>query len=235
MVDGSKFPDLDSGKVFIIAVAVILALIVGLTVFIGSNENSGKQAAISVEEAAKAKEKGMGSFKKGEWDAAIEEFKKAVAGNPKDLHAQFQLAYAYEQKGLLDAAYKQYDEILKVSKESADAHYNKGRILVQKKELDKAIAEFETAAKLNANFTSVRADLASAYVAKKEFEKALGTYAELENIIKHDNHYLSRIYVAKGNIYKQMGQIANAKAMFTKALELDKNNKEAEQAIAGLK
>jgi len=221
-------------KLLPIAAAIIVIIVAGTFAVMNSNKKGADKAGVSVEEATKAREKGLEFYKKGEWDSALVEFEKAVEGNPKDLYAQTQLAYAYERKGELDKAFKQYEAILKINKESADAHYNMGRILVQKKELDKAIAELETAAEMNPNFTAARADLARAYVEKEEFNKALGTYGELEKIISNDAYYLSRIYSAKGNIYKQLGQRANAKAMFTKALELDSNNKEGQVGLSGL-
>ncbi|MBS3909776.1 MAG: tetratricopeptide repeat protein [Actinobacteria bacterium] len=226
-------------KYLFIAAALVVIIAIGAYAIIGNNDKNGtEQAKVSKEEAAKAREKGLDFYKKGDWDSALDEFERAVAGNPGDLYALMQLAYTYERKGQLDEAFQQYEALLNLDAKSADAHYNMGRILVQKKELDKAIVELETAAKMNADFTAVRADLAEAYVRKKEFEKALATYAELEKIItvsSSDNIYLSHIFYAKGDIYKRMGQRANAKAMFTKALELNENNKDASTALIGLK
>lgn len=237
MVNGMKFPTLNvkdinirDKKTLVIAGAIVLVLILGLAVSL--NGCGGSPEKVSKSEAEEAKSKGLEFYRQGKWDKATEELEKAVSGNPKDLHAHFQLAYSYEQNKRLDDAHKQYQEILKIDKNSADAHYNMGRILVQKDELDKAIAEFETAAKLNSNFTSVRAALAEAYTQKKEFEKALATYGELEKIISSDNFYLSRVHSAKGKIFDQMGKRKDAEAEFTKALELDENNKDA---AAGLK
>jgi tetratricopeptide (TPR) repeat protein len=191
-------------------------------------------ASVTAKEAAKAKKRGMDLYRQGKWDSAVEEFKKAVAGNPRDIYAQFQLAYAYEQKGQVDNAYKRYQEILKIDKSSADAHNNIGRILMQKKELDKAITEFETAVKLDTDFTSALANLADAYTQKKDYEKALSTYDALAEIIK-DNYFLSRIHAAKGNIYVQMDMVRKASGEFTTALELNKNNEEAAAGLKNLK
>jgi len=187
---------------------------------------------VSAAEAKQAKQKGLDLYRQGDWDGAQAQLQRAVGGNPKDVNARYQLAYTYEQKGKLDNAFQQYEEILKVDKGSADAHYSVGRILVQKKQLDKAITEFETAAKLNPNFTSARADLAVAYTQKKQFDKALATYDELAKLTKTDNFYQSRIHLAKGKIYKEMGKGSNATAEFNKALELDKNNAEAKAALS---
>ncbi|MBE0448029.1 MAG: tetratricopeptide repeat protein [Actinobacteria bacterium] len=221
-------------KVFIALAVIILAIAVGLTVYLIGNKHGieKKPVKVTAKEADTAKERGIEFYRQGKWDEAIEELKKAIAGNPKDIYAQFQLAYAYEQKGQLDNAYKRYQEILKINKDSADAHNSIGNILIQKKELDKAITEFETAVKLKTDFTGALANLANAYVQKKEFEKALATYDRLAEIIKSDNYYLSRIHSAKGSIYTQMDKATKAKAEFAKALELDENNKEA---TAGLK
>ncbi|MDP2212194.1 MAG: tetratricopeptide repeat protein [Candidatus Aquicultor sp.] len=223
-------------KYLLIAAALVVIIAIGAYAIIsGNGKNGTEQAKVSKEDALKAREKGLDFYKKGDWDGALGEFKKAVAGDPKDSYALTQLAYSYERKGQLDEAFKQYEALLKLNAESADAHYNMGRILVQKKELDKAIVELEAAAKMNPNFTAARMDLARAYVEKKEFDKALTTYGELEKIISKDDYFLSRIYSAKGDIFKQKGQRSNAIASFEKALELDSNNTDAQTGLDGLK
>lgn len=234
ILNGINLPNKD-GKLPLIIAASILAIFITVAGLLSScSKDAGnveEKKNVTKAEAERAKKKGSELYRQGKWDKALEEFKVAVEGNPNDLYSQFQLAYSYEQKGQLDNAFNQYKEILKIKKESADAHYSMGRILVQKKELDKAITEFETAAKMDSDFTSVRVDLANAYTQKKDFEKALATYDELEKIMsntgKPDTFYLSRLHVEKGKIYKQMGKTSEAKAEFTKALELNKDNKEA--------
>ena len=231
MNDGSRLPKVSS-KVIAIAVAAILVIIaVGVVSCSGGGNKPVVEKKVTKAEATKAKKKGLELYRQGKWDGAMEELKKAAEGNPQDMHTQFQLAYTYEQKGQLDNAYKQYEQILKIDKSSADAHYSMGRVLMQKKELSKAIEQFETAAKMDTDFTSVRADLAIAYAQAKDYKKALATYDELAKLIKSDALYVSRIHVAKGQIYEKMGEDGSAKAEFEKALKLDKNNKEAAEAL----
>ena len=225
-----------NSKYLLIAAALVVIIAIGAYAIISSTDKSEtEQTNVSKAEALKAREKGLEFYKKGDWDGALGEFQKAVAGDPKDTYALTQLAYSYERKGQLDEAFQQYEALLKLNAESADAHYNMGRILVQKKELDKAIVELETAAKMNPNFTAARMDLARAYVEKKEFDKALATYEELEKIISEDDYFLSRILSAKGEIFKLKGQRANAIANLEKALELDSSNTDAQTGLDDLK
>lgn len=229
MSEGTNAPL--SRKSLAILAAAALVLVVGLAVVTGSFRDGQSTQQVTKKEAEIAKKKGAELFRQGKWDGALEELKKAVAGNPEDIQAHFRLAFAYEQKGQLDEAYEQYQAILKIDGNSADAHYSIGRILMQKQEFDVAVAQFETAVKLNSNFTGARAALAEAYTQKKDYEKALAAYDELEKLVKTDNLYLSRIHSAKGGIYKNLGQESNARAEFATALRLDKNNQEAAAGI----
>jgi tetratricopeptide (TPR) repeat protein len=127
---------------------------------------------------------------------------------------------------------KQYEAVLALDKNNADAHYNIGRMFMEKNELDKAIAEFDLAITNNQSFTSARVDLASAYTIKKNYDKALAIYDELAKTFKSDTKYLSHIYILKGNIYQSMNDAVKAKVEYETAMKLDKNNKEAADALA---
>jgi Tfp pilus assembly protein PilF len=217
-------------KLSIIVGSIVITLL-GTMILIGGcgGDNSGETKSIKLTKAdiEKAKSKGLEYYQKGKNSKAIEELKKAAKGDPKDLHVQFSLAQAYVQEKKLDNAFKQYKEILKTDNKSADAHFGLGLILLQQNKLDEAIKELEAGAKLNKFFTSVRWSLAQAYTQKKEYKKAFTTYGELAKILDKDSYSLARIHFAQGEIYEKMGQKSNAKAEYSKAVELDKNYKEA--------
>ncbi len=220
-------------KALVTAVALVVLAVFASAALIGGCGSGNKEGSkVTAQEAAKARKKGLDLYMKGKLSEAVPELRKAAEGNPKDMQVQTELAYSYERQGKKDEAFKQYEQILKLDKNSADAHYGMGRILQQNQEIDKAIAEFEKAATMNIYFTAARVSLADAYTQAKEYSKALATYNELENLVKSDLIFSARVHAAKGNVYKLMGQNGNANTEFSKALQLDKNNKEA---AAGLK
>lgn len=71
---------------------------------------------------------GTSCLRKGLYDLAIQEIKKAIDINPKIAEMHNNLGIAYEKKGLFDKAIKEYQEALKVNPMFTDAHNNLGNL-----------------------------------------------------------------------------------------------------------
>ena len=89
--------------------------------------------------------KGVSLSKKGDQDAAIAWFDKALAENPKDWDAMRQKGVSLSKKGDSDAAIEWFDKALAENPKDWDAMRQKGVSLSKKGDEDAAIAWFDKA------------------------------------------------------------------------------------------
>jgi tetratricopeptide (TPR) repeat protein len=128
--------------------------------------------AVSVEQFAKVQEirkaevnrdlalgdirAGVVSAQKHEYDTAIEQFRKAVAIDPRLAEAHFNLAGALLEKGDVTIAIRSFREAIRLAPEWAEAHYQLGRALLRSGEKEAALAEFRTALKCDPQHAAAR-------------------------------------------------------------------------------
>ncbi|MBJ6727299.1 tetratricopeptide repeat protein [Geomesophilobacter sediminis] len=92
-------------------------------------------------------------------DAAIREYRAALALNPRYADAHNNLGLAYAAKGDHAAAIAEYDAVLREMPRHILAHLNRGASLGNLGRLDEAIAEFEAVLRLAPDYEDARANL----------------------------------------------------------------------------
>jgi len=96
---------------------------------------------------------------KGQIDAAMIQFQKALDINPSDASALNNLGLALFQKGRIDEAVSQYKMALQNDPNFDEAYNNLGNALVKKGQVDEAIAQYRKAVEINPNNVSARTNL----------------------------------------------------------------------------
>lgn len=125
---------------------------------------------------------------------ALAEFQQAVALNPDDAHAHYNLAWAYEELFNYDQAIAEY--LLALEKDSTldTAYNNLGRLYIFQGRYDEAIAILkrgETVVVEDARY-ALNKNLGWAYLEQKDYQKALG-YLQTSVALRQDfadTHYL---------------------------------------------
>jgi tetratricopeptide (TPR) repeat protein len=82
-------------------------------------------------------------FADGDYDKAIQEFKKAIEIDPNHLNSHLNLGEAYYQKGMYEQAKAEYEYVLSLNSMHLKAHYALGRTLAQEGNKEKAKEHYE--------------------------------------------------------------------------------------------
>jgi Flp pilus assembly protein TadD len=115
---------------------------------------------------------------KGDLEAAIVEFRKAVLLDPNHTAVHTNLGHALNGKGNSDGAIDEYREAIRLDPSYAPARSGLGSTLQSKGDLDGAIAELWEAARLDPNNSNTRNSLGSALRAKKDLDGMIAAYRE---------------------------------------------------------
>jgi tetratricopeptide (TPR) repeat protein len=95
------------------------------------------------EAAIEPNQEGAKLLERGEPEAAITKFLRAIELDTKFFPARLNLAYAYEKAGRIEAAIKAYQQALEIQPRSTIAHNNLGVLYDGQGLYDLAIAQFE--------------------------------------------------------------------------------------------
>jgi Ca-activated chloride channel homolog len=114
---------------------------------------------------------GNKQYKQGQFDKALPAYQKAVAQNPKNAIARYNLANARYRTGNLEAAEKSFDELIENTTEKTykeKGYYNKGVSLTKQKKLQESIEAYKNAIKLNPADEDTRFNLQKALMELKK-------------------------------------------------------------------
>lgn len=110
-------------------------------------------------------QKGNEAYRKSDYKAAEEQYKKALAKEPGNNAAKFNLGNSLLKQKSPAGATKQYDDIIATAKDTllrANALYNKALALVRQQNLDEAINAFKQALALAPADNDIRENLQKA-------------------------------------------------------------------------
>ncbi len=114
------------------------------------------------------------AYKKGEYEAAANFYKKAAENKPKNSTAQYNLGNALYKKTNVDEAVTAYDNALANTTDKnlkSKSFYNKGVVLQNAKNLQGCVDAYKNALKLNPNDEDARQNLQKALQQLKEKQK----------------------------------------------------------------
>ena len=176
-------PARGEGKTYINAGLVIVIFLLGLIFY--------KTTCIDFRASAYLM-KGVKSRTSGEWQAAINHYKKAVSIDPYLLTAHYRLAFAYNEVGDLDKAIETYKGIGQIAPHYAKTEANIGKVYMKKGMLNEALLYFEKAENLNPYDIDLLCNIGSLYMRLGDLSNAK-CYVRRALTIEPGNEYASSV------------------------------------------
>jgi len=130
---------------------------------------------------------------KGQDDAAIAEWKKALEITPGDAKARNNLGAVLLKKGLSDEAAAQFEKALEFNPGSANAHNNLALILSWKGRIDEAVGHWQKAIEINPGFVDARYNLGGAFYVRGQIADALREWREALRVEPNHLRVLSQM------------------------------------------
>ncbi|MHB8909941.1 MAG: tetratricopeptide repeat protein [Syntrophales bacterium] len=154
--------------------------------------------------------------KRGQVDAAITNYQKALEIKPVDSKAHNNLAMALEGQGQVDAAIAHYRKALEIKPADVKAHNNLGLALAGRGQIDEAFAHFQQALEIQPNDANALNSLGLVLALRGQVDKAIAHYRKALEIKPDyaDAHYNLGIALAG------RGQIDEAITQYRKTLEI---------------
>ncbi|MEW6264404.1 MAG: tetratricopeptide repeat protein [Thermodesulfobacteriota bacterium] len=106
-------------------------------------------ASVAVFDAVSLNISGDKRFEAGDWEGAIEEYRKGLELNPRDLNLLNSLGVCYGQRKMLQEALTAFDQVLSLDPDNLMAHFNRGYILAMNGRAEEALESFRRAAALD--------------------------------------------------------------------------------------
>jgi tetratricopeptide (TPR) repeat protein len=162
-------------------------------------------------------------MKKGQYEAAIPEWRELLQMNPDDYRIHNNLALALAQTGQLEEAIAEYEKALEFYPYSAEAYTNLGLALATKGRLDEARAAFEKAVDMNPTLLEARYNLGVTLASQGQLDRALPHFEKAVEINSNsaEAHYDLAIALAS------RGEPDQALLHFAKTVELNPDFAEA--------
>lgn len=180
---------------------------------------------------------GVRSFESGEYQAAIEDFQQALASDPKNANAYYNLGATYyamgKQQGnaqLMQQSEGLYHQCLDLEPNHTDCYRGLACVLVDTNRSDSAFTLLKRWGTRNPNDPAPHIELARLH---EEFGDHDNAARQLTDALHLDSSN-ARAWTALGRLREQEGQTAQALANYQQAYNLNKNQPGLAQHIASL-
>ena len=180
---------------------------------------------------------GKDEYNKGNYDAALYLFNKAIALNPDNEYLYNDRGLCYVVLGDIDNAISDFSKAIELKSDFVEAYYNRGlayfgggkwKRALDNEEGNKAIADFTKVIELDPEYVEAynnRGLVYSEYIHYyyKPFDSEIidkynNALADFDRVLELDPTY-ALAHAGKGNLYYRYGDFDNGTAEFDKALE----------------
>lgn len=151
-----------------------------------------------------------------QFDAAIDNYKKAIAIKPDYAEAFYNMGNVLKLKGDLESAIVSYAQAIKINPNYAEAHYNIGNLLRLKGDQNAAIANYAQAIQIRPNYAEAYNNMGTALQDKGDQEVAINCYTKAINI-RSD---YAEAYSNMGNALQDKGELETAISWYKKAIAI---------------
>ena len=166
--------------------------------------------------AAAYTNRGLALAKKGNVDAAIADYTKAIAIDPNLAWAYYSRGEAYIQKGDVDRGIADYGKAIAIDPKNFLAYNNRGAAYYYKGEVDRAISDFTKVIAIEPNYAAAYHNRAAGYYRKRELAHAIADFAKAIEINPKD----AAAYNGRSVAYLYKGDFGRAIADSRKAEQL---------------
>lgn len=134
-------------------------------------------------------ERGNELSQTGEFEKAVDEYKKVLEIEPQDVDAMSNLGVAYYNLGQLDDAIGQYSKAIELAPDDADIHSNLAAAYVQQyqvsgtpDQLERALEEYQKAVKLKPDLPEAYFGLGVVYVLLQRNQDAIEAFVRFQEL-----------------------------------------------------
>ena len=180
---------------------------------------------------------GVRNFQSGQYQQAIQDFQQALASNPYNANAYYNLGATYYAIGkqrndrqLLTQAEGLYHQCLDLQPDHTDSYRGLAALLVDTDRTDSAFTLLKRWANRSPSLADPRIELARLY---EEFGDSSTASRHLTDALQLDANN-ARAWTALGRIREQQGQIAQALSNYQQAYNLNQFQPGLAQRIASL-
>lgn len=157
-------------------------------------------------------------------------YEEAIRRNPDFPQAWFNLGFLCMQDQRLEEAEGYFRRVIAIDPNYLAGYLNLGNLLTDSGEYDEASRLYRTALEIDPDFAMARANLARILIFQSKPEEAI---RELEQVLmKHPDHL--EALVNYGNALSNLGRVGEARACYTRALEVEPEYDIARQNLARL-
>jgi len=160
----------------------------------------------------------------GEYDAAIGQYKSALAKDPKDVATHFHLAMVLRRIRKFDAATAELDQVAAVDKDYPGLALERGLLFEDSGDVEKAIDQFKSALAKAPDDPDLQLRVGSAYVAIGRPDDALPMLRKV--LQKRPNSAEAHHYIGRALMLKGRSEQVDALRYLKKAVDLDPNRAE---------
>ncbi|HUG71282.1 MAG TPA: tetratricopeptide repeat protein [Pirellulaceae bacterium] len=173
----------------------------------------------------------------GQHHAALQQFQQAIASNPTNADAFYNMAATYHRMGIqqrdqkqIDQAETLYNQCLDLNEDHVDCRRGLAVLLTETDRSDRAFNLMKNWANSSPQLAEARVELARLYEESGDYETAK---LHLNKAILLDQHN-SRAWAALGNIREQLGDTQQALANYQRSYNLNGFQPGVAQRIASL-
>jgi tetratricopeptide (TPR) repeat protein len=166
----------------------------------------------------------------GDLRNAGEQFKKALALNPRNIRAHVGLGNTLEAAGDNDEAMRHYSEAIRLDFSFAIGHINAGNIFLKRRDHVRAIEEYQVALKIEPDNVFAHYNIAQSYLSAGEYSEALFHFTAAHRQSPKN----AALCFFIGSLYRKLGKRIEAMRFYEDAIRIKPDYSEATDALASM-
>ncbi|HUB66755.1 MAG TPA: tetratricopeptide repeat protein [Candidatus Methylacidiphilales bacterium] len=171
---------------------------------------------------------GNALLQKGQVDAAIAQYQKALKIDSHDDVVYYDLGFALMQKGQVAEAMPQFEKALEINPANADARDDFGATLFSTGQTDKAMTQFQKAVEINPNLAQAYYNMGVALIQKGQLDPAI---AEFQKALK-TNPSFAAAHNNLGVAFLRQGRADEAITQFQETLRFNPGDQDAQYNLS---
>lgn len=184
-------------------------------------QGPGIAAPLRSDEAGNHLQYGINLYRQGRFDAAIENYTKAIEFDPQYVEAYWRRAITHRARGDHAAAIADFTKAIEADPEHAQqSYYERGVSQLDNRNYDAAIADFTKAIELDHYYAEAYYNRGLAHYQKKNYNAAMADYDRAVDFIPH----LIEAFVARARLKLEQGNLTGSLADFDEAIRADPTN-----------
>jgi tetratricopeptide (TPR) repeat protein len=124
-------------------------------------------------------------FGRQDWAAAVEQFNKAIAADPKFTASYNQLGYAYRFLGKLDEAEQTFKKYIELIPNDPNPYDSYAELLMKRGKFDESIASYEKALAVDPNFIASHVGIGNNHMLAGRGDKARESFTKLGSVARN--------------------------------------------------